>query len=290
MKTLQLVTLLAALVLWTGIGSLAFGGGSLPPEATGNVYVTGSGSHKVFCFGGDGAFRFDFTHEDLRAPRGLVFSEREELFVAAQNSDRILVFGTDGTYLRQFTGGGLDGPTSLAFAPDGKLYVSSFSTDEVLVFGDEEFERAITADGLNGPNCIAFDPSGNFYVASQLTSEVYRFEADGTPIDSFTGDGISSTMGIAIWRNRLFVTGGGSSAVGVFNLAGEQIDRLPTAPIRAPQGIAFDENGTFLTPSFADGTIARFSADGEHLGTFEDVGADRPRGAAGFPARRLQSR
>ncbi len=259
----------------------------LPPRATGRVYVSGSGSNKVFCFDRDGRFLLDFSHPDLRAPRGLAFSAGGELYCGAQGADRILVFDADGDYLRQFTDARLDGPTSLTFGPDGKLYVSSFGSNEILVFDDEVLQRSFTSDNLRGPNCIAFGPTGEIYVAAQMRNEIHRFTAGGELIGTFTGDGVSSPMGVAIWDGRVFVTGGGSDAVAVFDLAGEHIERLSTEPISGPQGIAFNQHAEFVTSSYYTGIVGRFSRRGALVGEFESVEIRTARSVAFEPLRRL---
>jgi DNA-binding beta-propeller fold protein YncE len=276
---------IAAGLLATGLCVTARADYPLPPASTGNVYVSGSGSHAVFCFDPRGRFLFRFSHPELRAPRGLAFAPSGELYCGAQDADRVLVFARDGTYVRQFSAPGLDGPTSLAFGPDGKLYVSSFESDEVFVFSAEAFERAFSSDGLDGPNCVAFGPTGDIYVAAQLRNQVHRFDPAGSFIARFGGGGLSSPMGIAVWDDRLFVTGGASDSVVVFDLEGGFLRSLPTAPISGPQGIAFDERGELVTASFYTGRVARFSREGELVDEFEPVEIRVARSVAFEPLR-----
>jgi DNA-binding beta-propeller fold protein YncE len=256
----------------------------LPPAATGDVYVSSFGTDEVVCFDREGRFRFRFGHRDLDGPRGLAFSARGDLYAAAQSSDRVLVFTPEGAYVRQFSAPGLDGPTSLAFGPDAKLYAASFSTDEVFVFASEAFERRFSAPGLNGPNCIAFAPGGGIYVASQLDSRVYRFDAGGGFVSRFTGGGLSSAMGIAVFAGRLHVTGGASDTVAVFDLDGNLLHNLSTRPeVSGPQGIAFDDRGDYVTASFYTGDVAQYRQDGSLVRVFERAGIATARSVAFLP-------
>lgn len=246
----------------------------LPPASTGNMYVSSFGTHEVHCFSPDGRFLFKFSHPELIQPRGLVFSLAGDLHAASQAQHKILVFRDDGTYQRQYTGGDLRSPTSIARAPDGSLYVASFGNHNVLVFQGEVFQRSFTAAGLRGPNCIAFAASGDIYVASQLSNEVYRFEADGTPIESFSGGGLSSPMGVAVYGDEVFVTGGASHSVVVFDLQGEHVRTVEGSfehpSLSGAQGVAFDALGNFAVTSFYKGRAGLFAHDGTELFLFED--------------------
>jgi DNA-binding beta-propeller fold protein YncE len=249
----------------------------LPPAATGAVYVSSFGTDEIVAYAADGSFIRRFGHPDLRGPRGLAFvgeDERQLLFCAAQSSDRVLVFTPDGVYVRQFTGGGLDGPTGLAIGPRGELHVSSFDTDRVLVFDAAgELEGSYGHADLDGPNCVAFTPDGNrIFVVSQLNSRIVVFDCDRHFLGSFTGGGLASAMGAAVWGGELFVTGGSSHTVAVFDLAGTFRRNIVDELIDGPQGIAFDERGEFVVGSFYTGKVARFTRAGERLDVFDEAG------------------
>jgi len=280
------LALLGAVLSLTGGG--LFGAEILPPEQTSNVFVTSSGTDEVHCFGPEGTFLFRLSHPDLRKPRGLVFASNGELHAASQNTDRILVFRDDGDYVRQYTGGDLEQPTSLARAADDSIYVSSFSRNEVLVFRNDVFERRFTAEGLRGPNCIAFAESGDIYVASQLTNDVFRFTVEGEFIQAFTGGGLSSPMGVAIQQAEVYVTGGASHSVVVFDLEGNYRRRVQGAfddpVLSGAQGIAFDATGRYVVTSFYKGNAGFFGTDGAPLFLFEDSGMSVARSIAFLPS------
>jgi len=272
-------------------------GTPLPPAATGDVYLSSYGTDEVHCYDRLGSHLFEFTHADLDQPRGLAFSPERELYVASQKNHKVLVFEPNGNYLRQFSDGELQGPTSVAFGPDGKLYVSSFGNDKVIVFAEEVYDGEFTGTGLNGPNCIAFAPTGDIYVASQLSNQVYRFDSSGVPFapSSFDGGGLWSPMGIALNPSgaggdpELYVTGGASHSIVVFNLEGEYLRKIQGSSqdpvINGPQGIAFDESGNFSVSSFYEGSMALYSSDGTLLHVFADSGVRTARSIAFFPFR-----
>ena len=244
----------------------------LPPAEAGNVYVSASGSSAVYCFDPTGSLLFEFEHADLRQPRGLAFSSSGELYIGSQAADRILVFDRQGDYLRQFTAEGFDSPTSLAFDADGRLYASSFASDEVFVFEDEVFSHRFGHEDLNGPNCIAIGPRDDLYVVSQLTNFVLRFEQNGEFIEKFTGGGLSSPMGAAIYDGLLYVTGGASNTVAIFDLDGDFQRNLSTnPPVSGPQGIAFHPDGDFVTTSFFTGAVVAFDRSGGIADVFDEA-------------------
>lgn len=238
----------------------------LPPRATTRLYVSSYGTNEVHCYEPSGSFAFKFSHVDLSGPRGLAFAVENELYAASQGSNRVLVFTQEGSYLRQFTADGLNQPTSLAFDSTERLYAAAFGSNEVFVFWGDHFERKMTASGLRGPNCIAFAATGDMYVASQSTSEVFRFTADGAFKEKFTGGGLSSAMGIAILDQELYVTGGGSHSIVVFDLEGTYLRKIQGSSsepvINGPQGIAFDSRGDFAVSSFYTGKTGLYSPEG----------------------------
>ncbi|MCZ6796018.1 MAG: hypothetical protein O7J95_20610 [Planctomycetota bacterium] len=277
--------LVATLVAALGFAASASADFPLPPRRTGNLYLSSFGTHSIYCYGPDGGYLFQFAHPDLRGPRGIAFGPGGELYAAAQASHRVLVFDADGTYRRQFTHERLRGPTGLAFSRDGELYVSSFDGDEVMIFVDERYSRSVSGAGLNGPNCVAFAATGDFYVVSQLDSRVYHFAPSGEFLGSFTGGGLSSAMGAAIFEEKLYVTGGSSDNVVIFDLEGNTVGQITDPEIDGPQGIAFDERGRFSVSSFYSGRIALFQTDGRRLQVFEENGVRVARSIAYLPVR-----
>ena len=257
----------------------------LPPPSTGTLYVSSFRANEIVAYQPDGNYVDRFSHPDLRGPRGLAISSAGELFCGAQGADRILVFSGDGEYRRQFTGGGLDGPTGLAFSPDGRLYVSSFYSNEVIIFSTAgEHLDTILSENFRGPNCIAFHPDGrHFYVVSQTNARVLVFDENGDELPCFTGGGLSSAMGAAIYEDEIFVTGGSSHNVAVFDLEGQFLRNIVDPEIDGPQGVAFDEYGNFAVSSFYTGRIAYFTRQGERLKVFEEAQIQIARSLAYFP-------
>ncbi|MBI4585087.1 MAG: hypothetical protein HY717_13835 [Planctomycetes bacterium] len=257
----------------------------LPPSPAGDLYLSSSGANRVFCFTRQGIFRFSFTAPGLNSPRGLAFNRRGELYVASQNSNDIFAFKPDGAFLRRFAAPQLSGPTGIAIAPDQSIHAASFNNDQVVVFSkDEIFQQTYTASGLDGPNCVAFDGHGNLFVASQMKSSVFRFDPQLQFLGEFTGGGLSSAMGIALWEEKLFVSGGGSSAVGVFSLDGDFERNIRDASsIVAPQGLAFDDAGRLYASNYAAGTVAVIGPSGAVLSTFGHPGIRLARSLAFRP-------
>jgi DNA-binding beta-propeller fold protein YncE len=277
--------LLTAFLVFSIGGSWVCADYPLPPARTGNAYISSYGTDEVICYDGSYNFLFRFGHADLDGTRGLSFTDDGELYVASQGTDRILVFNENGDYQRQFTGPGLDAPTGMAVASDGRLYVSAFNSDDVHVFRDEVQVDTFSAVGMNGPNCVAFAPNGDVFVISQLDSRVYQFASDFTFLRKFTGGGLSSAMGAAVYQGELFVTGGSSHSVNVFDLDGNYLRVIRDELIDGPQGIAFDDQGRFSVSSFYTGKVALYQTDGQRVEVFEEAGISIARSVAYFPVR-----
>ena len=255
----------------------------LPPRTTGNIFVSSYGTDEVACHDSSYRFVLSFSHADLDGPRGLVFNRDLDLYVASQLSDRVLVFNQHGSYFRQFTAEGLSEPTGMAISPSGMLYVSSFATDEIFVFRDEVHVDTFTTDGLNGPNCIVFSSTGDIYVSSGPDSRVYHFSPDHEFVRAFTGGGLLSAMGAAIYDDEIFVTGGGSNTVNVFDLEGNLQRTLTDELIDGPQGVAFDDQGRFSVSSFFTGKVAVYDRQGSRLAVFQEAGLSVARSVAYLP-------
>lgn len=67
-------------------------------------------------------------------------------------------------------------------------------------------------------------------------------------------------MGVGIYGGKVYVTGGASHTVSVFNLDGALVRHIDTeAAIPGPQGIAFDHHGNFVISSFYTGEVAQYA-------------------------------
>lgn len=186
--------------------------------------------------------------------------------------------------LRRFATAPVRGPTGIAFTAQGTLLVPGFASSDIGEFRfDGTFVRGHTAPDLVGANCVALRGDGGFYVASAGNGKVVQFDSTGAYVRSFTGFGLSSPMGIALWGSELFVAGGASNNIVVFDVSGTPLRELRHAYIAAPQGVAFDRDGVMAVPSFSVHVVGWFRRDGAMVRVVRPPSSSVPRSAAFLP-------
>lgn len=261
----------------------------LPPPTTGDLLVSSAQNDRLLRLAFDGTELQALAFPKLSHPRGIVVSMDGTVFLASQNSNEILVLDRSLRLVRRFPTKNVSGPTGAALGPNGHLFVAGFSSNNVGEFkADGTFVRTYSVGGMRGTNCVAFRRDGGFYTASAATNAVLHFKADGTFERSFTGFGLSSPMGIAIWNGEVFVAGGGSSNIVVFDQGGKALRQIRHRDLSGPQGIAFTRDGVLAVSNYYNHTICWFKPDGTHLRTVRPLSSSVPRSLAFLPSVTLE--
>jgi hypothetical protein len=92
-------------------------------------------------------------------------------------------------------------------------------------------------------------------------------------------------MGLARRTNDvLYVAGGGSNNIVMFDTSGAFLGTLSHADLTGPQGIAFDDNGHFFSSSFYLNTVVEFDENNAYVRTITDGGLQVPRSIAFLPS------
>ncbi|MEM7201594.1 MAG: hypothetical protein AAF628_15095 [Planctomycetota bacterium] len=262
----------------------------LPPLAAGDILVSSSGNDRLLRLDFRGQELASLSFAGLAHPRGIVAAPDGTLFLSSQNSSEVLVLGRALTLQRRFATAGVTGPTGAALGANGHLYVAGFSSSNVGEYRtDGSLVRTYSDPSLRFSNCVAFHPDGSFFVSSAGTGSVVHFEANGSLRRSFTGFGLASPMGMAVWNGELFVTGGSSNNIVVFDLDGTALRQIRHADLSGPQGIAFRRDGVFATCSFYQDTVSWFDADGSHVGTMTPDSTRVPRSVAYLEGARIDA-
>lgn len=215
----------------------------LPPETTGNLYVSSWANDMVLVFSEAGTELDVISAAGLDGPRGVAFNADKEVYVASQNSYEIFVFDAAGAFQRSFTGGGLNGPNCVAFDSQEYIYVASALDASVKKFDSSgQFVDSFTGGGLASPMSIA-----------RTTSDV------------------------------LYVSSGGSNRVVKFDTDGNEVGVIQHGDFSTPQGIAFDENGHWFCSQASNDMIVEFDESDAHVQTFSSPNLDFPRSMAFLP-------
>lgn len=262
----------------------------LPPATTGDLLVASAQNNRLLRLAFDGTQLGEFTYTNLSHTRGVVVDPAGTIYVVSQNTNEVLVLDRDLKLIRRFSTKNVNSPTGAALSPRGELYVAGFNSSNVGVFkADGTFLRAVTATALRFSNCVAFRGDGHYFVASAGNGSVVQFDGNDKFVRSFSGYGLSSPMGLAIWNNELYAAGGGSSNIVVFDRGGKALRQVRHQDISGPQGIAFTTGGDFVVSSFYSNKLSWYTAGGKHLRTVLPKSSSVPRSIAMLPSAELRA-
>ncbi len=255
----------------------------LPAPTTGDLLVSSFGSHQLLRLSPSGQQIGSVAVPANSAPRGVaVHRPTSEVFVALQNLDEVLVLTPSLTTRSRFATTGVQSPTGLAFGPGGDLFVPGFVSGTIGRYRPDGTHVATWGPFTPAirPNCLAFLPDGTSFVADVSSNGVVRLDANGQETGRFTGFGLRSPMGTAIHGGELFVCGGSSHNVAVFDLQGNPRRSFQHADMSGPQGMAFDEDGQLLVTNYFNHMVNAFRSDGTWLWSTRPPSANTPRGFA----------
>ncbi len=228
---------------------------------------------------------------DFNAPNHLALDADDNLYVTEFVGGRVFVFSPAGEFLHQFAGAGdgigeLSAPTGIAVDANGDIYVGESGSSRVQVFnskgesiatwgqpgfGPGEFRSAMGV-GIN-------DELGRVYVADFGNSRIHVYTPEGELLFMFPRDGdstqigdepdqMSRPIGVDLAADgTVYVVDSGNSRVQKFTADGEIIEVLSSQPIRAPQVISVEDDGSYWLSGPSDSVVAYFDSAGELLAT-----------------------
>jgi DNA-binding beta-propeller fold protein YncE len=193
----------------------------------------------------------------LAYPRGVATNNSGELFVANTGNDRVDVFDASGTLKRSFgtsgrASGQFDAPLGVAADPSGIRAVTDSVNGRVQLLNPDGTVASIWGSPNPGPTilpnpvAVALDGAGNGYVLDSRRSRIVFF------------DRASATSPRTI----------GSEGSGPGQLS-------------APQALSIDAAGNIAVADYGNDRIARFTFQGQYLGSFPTEAS--PRGVAVTP-------
>lgn len=161
-------------------------------DRLGRVYVSDGKAQRVFVYGKDGQYLFQFgagsgnpeVIDNLYGPQGLAVAPDDTVYVPEIFNARVSVFDADGKYLRSFGARGdsfwtFDHPKALAFDNEGHLYITDSRRGKVVVYTTDGQllmvlggETSLDLTGFGMPVAIAFDARNRFYVADSFGKKV----------------------------------------------------------------------------------------------------------------------
>ncbi len=164
-------------------------------DASGYVYVSDSGNHRIQKFTKNGAFISTWGAPgsgagEFNNPSGVAVNGAGNIYVADFGNDRIQKFDSLGNYILAWGGTGsapgqFSQPEGLCCDTSGNVYVAEYSNHRVQKFDSNG--TYITSWGTFGtlpgqfyrPVGVSADNSGNIYVADSGNDRVQKFDSNG---------------------------------------------------------------------------------------------------------------
>jgi streptogramin lyase len=221
--------------------------------STGNVYVTNNGIgqgtiNTVSEFSSTGTFIRSFGASQLNAPQGLAIDQSTGNVFIANADGNIQEYSSNGTFIKTFATG-LNDPYGL-LTTNGSLYVADYGSNSLLKYDlSTGVLSGSTTAALDGPSGLTIGSDGDLFVSNYS-------KASKNPLDTVT-EYNPTTLGL----------------VGTFATS-------DTSGLSGPIGLATGSTSHDLyVANFFAGTIERFDANGNDLGTLATID-----GGAGGPA------
>ncbi|MFC2019925.1 hypothetical protein ACFLU4_08310 [Chloroflexota bacterium] len=218
-------------------------------DASGNVYVTDSGNHRIQKFDSSGNFITKWGSQgsgdgQFDWPKGVAVDASGNVYVV--ESGRIQKFDGDGNFITKW---------------------GSYGS------GDGEF------DELYG---VAIDASGNVYVPDLF--RIQKFDGDGNFITKWgsygSGDGeLDKLTGVAIDASgNVYVVDNGNHRIQKFDSVGNFITKWGSqgsgdGQFSRPYGVGVDTSGNVYVTDLIDNRIQKFDSDGNYLTKWGSPGA-----------------
>jgi streptogramin lyase len=222
---------------------------SVAVDASGNVYVSDQGNHRIQKFDSDGNLLTKWGSQgsadgQFNRPWGIAVDSRGDIYVADDLNHRVQKFNGDGTFLTKWGSPGsgdgqFDRPTDIAVDASGNVFVADSKNIRIQKFDrDGAFSTKWGSEGSGdgqfsaGEKFVAVDPSGNVYVSEHFGYRVQKFDGDGTFLTKWGSGAFGGDDGEFDGSNGVAV-----DATGCVYVADQFNDRIQK----------FDENGVFLT-------------------------------------------
>lgn len=291
--------------LTTGWGTAGTGPGQFDTpigialDASGNVYVTDNGNHRVQVFTAGGKFirqwgSFGVGDGQFRYPRGIAVDGAGYVYVSDLYG-KIQKFSSDGTFVMTFPDlsgypnyATISSETNLDVAPTGDLIVCDFWQRRVYKFTNTggfistwQYYRPGLFPEFQ-PRDAAVDANGNIFILDGNASlpQVIKYDSNGQFLGSFYGfngqpiwdpGNLNYPQAMALGPNgRLYISDTGNQRVQSFDTDGTLRDYWGEfgseyGQFWAPFGIAVDASGSVYVADAGNHRIQKFGPKGEAI-------------------------
>ncbi len=197
-----------------------------------------------------------------------------KLWVVSEEADTLLRYDAATLdFVDTFARVPLDwGLTGVAFS-GGSAYLSSYATSALrkydIATGVAENLPLAGITVLKGPDNGLMDaPDGKIYVPGYDSNNVVRFDPQSRQYSQFAGardNGLRSARGLLLNSagNKLYVTGERSNQILRYNFPGGGLDKVISASISTPTGMAWHPDGSLLVAGNGARGAGVLKIDGE---------------------------
>lgn len=251
-----------------------------------DLYATSSSANSVYSVTQAGVVT-TIVNSGLSDPRGLVFDPYGNYYIANNSANyiaKVTPTNNVSTFSTLTTG---SDPIDVILDSQGNLYSSNNNNNTIYKYAPNGTFTTF-ASGLSGPRGMAIDAQDNIYVVNSTINTISKI-TPGQSVSTVVNSGLANPVALAFDASgNLFVANSASSSLGVTTNKIVKVDTLGnvtdliTTGLNQPTSLTFDAQGLLYVANRGTGSILKFDALGNSLGTFAS-GITNIRGIAFVP-------
>ncbi len=245
---------------------------ALALDPDGHLYLADTGNHRIIKCDAQGRLLretggFGFGNEQFDHPVDLWAGNGLDVFVADYNNQRLQRYDKDLNFISSYSSDEsleenlrFGYPAAIALSPQGELFVADHEFKRLLRFDAFGKPKASFADfnwgegGLDRPAKILISTRGDIFVSDSVRQVVMIYDAFGNFAGKLGEGLLNRPVGMAEWREVIFVADRGHRRIACFTRAGEFLAEFGAGgTLHAPVALA-------LAPSIRRGREPVFSA------------------------------
>jgi sugar lactone lactonase YvrE len=208
-----------------------------------------SSGDKLSTMAVDGAVSTFYANTGSTSLSGIAVRPDGAISIASRDDGRVMTLDAGARVIANYPG--LRSPQGLMIDSGGNVYVSNPGLNNVLRISPDGKQSEIFSTGTKFRNLVS-DSFGQIYATGG--NSVYRLSSTGT--SSKVASGGSTTNGIALLGEDIYVTDGGASAVRVVN--GTQLDTYASG-LGSGYGVRVGPDGGVYVAVESNGTVMRYA-------------------------------
>ncbi len=259
-------------------------------DASGNVYVSDQGNHRIQKFDSNGAFLYKWGfygsgNGQFVSPVGVAVDASGNVYVSDQGNHRIQKFDSNGAFLSKWGSygsgdGQLHYPDEIAVDASGSVYVVDTGNHRIQKFDSNgafltKWGSYGSGNGeFNSPGGVAVDALENVLVSEWENNRIQRFDSNGAFLNKLGSEGngpgqFDQPYGLATdVSGSLLVADWGNNRIQQFDPSGNYVTMLgsygtDSGKFYEPAGIAVDAWGNVYVADSGNNRVQKFAPSAE---------------------------